>query len=272
MSAKDKFKQLNEINIDEVATLFMKFFFLSILIGVTLYAYFGVYKPKEKRFIKNSRFAYSIIEKEAKDIYRKNGYIYTLNDKEDKLCLQLAQKYSKKKYNCNIDKRGNMITNVKLPKGISVYAMNSAAQDYAGLIIKDIIIDVDGDKGENAFGKDRVAVTVNSSGRLGGMLSPINCNLEDKKDFELRYSHICPMGVDTNYMNTNIPFGFNLIQIGGREGKSNYVTNNVSFLRADCTGYGSELLGMEDFCEKRSYHWLTACYHEYSCAIEIDMR
>ena len=271
MSSKNSFEKLNEINIDEVILASFKIIFVVSIVSFVLYAYFGIYKPKEKKYIKHSRLAYKLIEQEARDIYRKQGYVYSLEDTEDKLCLQLAKKYSSKTYDCTISKRGTMITNVKLPKGVSVYGMNMPAQDYSGNIIKDIIIDIDGDKGENIFGKDRAGLTVNSQGRLGGMLTPINCNLENKKDYEMRYSHICQMGDNTNYMDTNVPFGFNLIQVGGKEGKSRYVSNNVPFLRADCTGYGSELLGMDDFCERRSFHWLTACYHEYACAIEIDM-
>ena len=69
-------------------------------------------------------------------------------------------------------------------------------------------------------------------------------------------------------MQTNIPFGYNVRQIGGPKGESRFLNRNVSFLRADCVAMGGELLSPYDYCERRQYHWLSACYDEYPCSID----
>ncbi|MBR5774502.1 MAG: hypothetical protein IKY44_06600 [Clostridia bacterium] len=70
-------------------------------------------------------------------------------------------------------------------------------------------------------------------------------------------------------MDSKIPFSYDVIQVGGKDGKSRRLNQNVPFLRADCIAFGSEILGADEYCEKRGYYWLTACYHEYFCAINF---
>ena len=270
MSDKNK-QSLADINVDEIIFQIFKIIIIVCIIGFSLWVYFGVYKPKEKNYIKHTRNAYRLIEKEAKEIFRRDGQIYTDKDEKDILCEALAKKYSRFGGKCNVSKRSGLLPNFNIGKTkVTIYGMNMPAYFYDGTFVKDIIIDVDGDKGENALGIDRTPVRIYSSGRMGGMLSPVNCKIEDKKRYDMHYSHICPNGADINFFDSKIPLSYNILQVGGKHGESKYVGKNISFLRADCAAYGSELLGVDEFCTQRGYQWLTACYHDYYCAIELS--
>lgn len=270
MPEKNKGK-LADIEVDEILYKIFKIAFVLLFIGLVLWTYFGLYKPKERKYKKLTVDAYLKIEKEAKDIYRKDKEIYTKNDSVDKLCEALAKKYALKGMNCKISKKGMLEKNFSFGKTkVTVYGMNTPAHFYDGTMIKDIIIDIDGDKGVNLLGVDRTPIRIYSSGRMGGMLSPVNCSIEDKKRYSMDISPLCSGGNTTNFMDSKFPLSYNVLQVGGKRGESKYIGRNISFLRADCTAYGSELLGMDDFCEQRRYQWLTACYHDYYCAIEIS--
>ena len=101
------------------------------------------------------------------------------------------------------------------------------------------------------------------------MLSPVNCKKEDLEDYGIPYSPVCPSGFDFDFMDSKIPFSYDIIQVGGKKGKSRYLSQNISFLRADCSAFGSEIYGATEYCDKRGYPWLTACYHEYFCATKF---
>jgi len=269
MSKHDK-ESLSDINVDEIIFITFKTICIVALIWFSLWVYFCVYKPQEKRYTKHTKNAYVMIEKEAREIFRKDKQIYTENDTVDSLCEALAKKYKSRTSNCQVSKRGALIQNFTFGKTkVAVYGMNMPAFSFNGTLVKDIIIDIDGEKGKNEFGIDRTPVRIYSSGRMGGMLSPVNCKVEDIRRYGFDRSALCPSNHDVNYFATNVPLNYNIIQIGGKGGESRYVGKNISFLRADCTAYGSELLGMDEYCEHRQYQWLTACYHDYYCAIEI---
>lgn len=269
MSKNDK-EKFSDIEVDEILFKFFKTTFVLLFIGLILWTYFGLYKPKERKFKKFTVDAYLKIEKTANEIYRKDNQIYTKDDTVDKLCETLAKKYAVWGMNCRITKKGSVEKNFSFGKTkVTVYGMNAPAFPYDGTLVKDIIIDIDGDKGANIIGEDRIPVRIYSSGRMGGMLSPVNCSIEDKKRYDMNISSLCPVGNNTNYMDRKFPLGYNVMQVGGKKGESRYIGKNVSFLRADCTAYGSELLGMDEFCEQRGYQWLTACYHDFYCAIEL---
>lgn len=249
-----------------------------LVIGVLWFikwVYFDVYKPEEKKYINNSRYAYEIIQKELTEYYKQKGRIYTQdnNDGIDEFCEIIRNKYSPVYGKCNIEDVVSGEPNIILKnKGIYIYGFEKKAFPSDGTLVKDIIIDVNGPKGENTFGIDQVPVRIYSSGRLGGMLSPINCKKEDSEEFGISHSPICPLGFEFNFMDSKIPFSYDVIQVGGKNGKSRRLGQNISFLRADCIAFGSEILGAEEYCDKRGYHWLTACYHEYFCAIQFHKK
>lgn len=269
--SKNNKEKFSDIEVDEIIFKFFKASFIILLIGLIIWTYFGLYKPKERKFKKLTIDAYLKIEKAANEIHRRDNQIYTKNDTVDILCETLAKRYALRGMNCKITKKGNIEKNFSFGKTkVTVYGMNAPAFFHDGTMVKDIIIDIDGDKGVNIIGVDRIPVRIYSSGRMGGMLSPVNCNVEDKKRYLMDISSLCSIGNSTNYMDAKFPLSYNVLQVGGKKGESRYIGKNISFLRADCTAYGSELLGMDDFCEQRGYQWLTACYHDYYCAIELS--
>ncbi len=247
------------------------------MIGIILvlwffkWAYFDVYKPKEKLYIKNSKYAYQLIQSELTELYKQKGYVYdSLTQDNDPLCEVLREKYDNLG-TCNVGIVGAQ-GNIKLPKGITLHGFENRPRNGEGSLIKDIIIDVNGEKGENTLGVDRAPIRIYSTGRMGGMISPVNCKVSDQRDYELDYSPICTAGIDINFMDSKMPFSFSIFQIGGKKGESKYIAKNISFLRADCMAFGGELIGAMEFCEMRGYHWTTACYHDYYCAIELKKK
>ncbi|MBR3605182.1 MAG: hypothetical protein IKL52_04050, partial [Candidatus Gastranaerophilales bacterium] len=258
---KNNGQKLSDINVDHIISMVFKTISTVFLVALVLWLYFSVYNPKERNYIKNTRYAYKLIEQEAKEIYRRDGFIFEENETVDKLCVALANKYSNGNGQCQVSKRAAILPNFKIGKTkVTIYGMNMQPYHGNGTLVKDIIIDVNGEKGENTFGIDRTPVSIYSHGRMGGMLSPANCRAEDVTRYGMRYSHVCPAGVELNFYDSKRPLAYNIMQVGGKNGSSRYVGRNVSFLRADCAAFGSELIGMEEFCEQRGYHWLTACY------------
>lgn len=242
------------------------------LIVLFVWLYFNVYKPEEKRFIKNSRIAYNKISNVIYEIYKEKQCVYEKPDEaRDSVCEILAKKLSKNSLgNCMRNPTGMPQLNfvIKNTK-IAIYGLErpSVSQDNNN-IIKEFIIDVDGEeKGENEVGKDRVPVQIHSSGRMGGRLMPVNCNVKDMINYGMPMSKSCPMGTELNFLTTNVPFGFDVNQIGSAEGKIKKITSDVSFARADCAAFGGEVLG-DEYCNDKGIYWLKRCYEEYYCGFE----
>ena len=262
----NKKKQNNEEQIMMILST-IGYIIAIILIIVTINFSIKVYNPVKKRFIRNSNIAYQKIQEEINKIYKSQGYLFKEN--EDNLCQELANKLSKSGANC-YNTSPNYSKNFTIGKTkIEIWGLEKPAYKYEDTLAKDFFIDVDGSKGENSFGIDRVPIRVYSSGRIGGTLSPINCNKEDEERYGFYYSPICTGSQNINFMATNIPFGYNVMQIGGPDGVTNRLNRNVPFLRADCIAFGGEIVA-GGYCDSVGYSWLQACYHEYLCAIELS--
>ena len=136
MSDKNK-QSLADINVDEIIFQIFKIIIIVCIIGFSLWVYFGVYKPKEKNYIKHTRNAYRLIEKEAKEIFRRDGQIYTDKDEKDILCEALAKKYSRFGGKCNVSKRSGLLPNFNIGKTkVTIYGMNMPAYFYDGTFVK----------------------------------------------------------------------------------------------------------------------------------------
>ncbi len=237
--------------------------------------YFNVYKPEERRYERNSRYVYMLLQDELTQFYKTHGYIYKQNksgtiDSEDEFCELLVKKYSLNGGICHTnDKTGYSETFTFKNRGIVLYGMERAPFKFEGTLVKEFFIDVDGSKGENTMGIDRLPLRIYSTGRLGGLVTPVNCKISDYNDYGIPYAKICQSGVDIDFLDTNFPIGFDIIQVGGKSGKSKVLNRNVSLLRADCLGYGAELIGADDYCEMKKMYWMKSCYHEFPCAVEI---
>ena len=270
MSRPNKKKNQDELVFLESLKLAFKIIFAALLIWLVKWIYFDIYKPEEKRYIRNSRYVYEILQDELTKYYKEKGYVYDGSEAIDEFCERIRVKYSPLYGTCAIKNEVSDDVSIYFKsKNITVSGFNRPPIKVGDVYVKDIIIDVDGNKGENTFGIDRVPLRIYSSGRMGGLLSPVNCNKGDMDDFGIPYSPICPTGVNINFMDIKIPFSYDIIQIGGKDGKSTRLNQNVSFLRADCLAFGAEITGADEYCDKRSYYWLTACYHDYYCAIQF---
>jgi len=268
------YQKNNQTNID-FKEIFRKIFLIFLLFctfNFIKWFIVDIYKPQEKKYIKRVKIAHKFIQSELSEYYKKNSYIYnTMDDLEDGFCLALKNKYGDSSGSCQVD--GTDRENIHFKKTqITVYGFSHKPQIYNGVLVKDIVIDIDGEKGENTFGIDRAPLRIYSTGLLGGMITPVNCKEEDTYKYGVPYSKICPKEIQVNYMDSEIPFAYNVIQIGGKRGKSRYLNKKVSFFRAECVAFGGEMLGAVDYCDFKKYQWLTACYHEYRCAIELNKK
>jgi len=252
--------------------LFKKALFTAFMVYFCLFVRWvivDVYKPEEKNYIAKSKTVYLTIQDELGEYYKKNGFIYeNTQDTQDKFCEVLRKKYSTLAGDCNVENRSIEKENIEFKKGkMTIHGFSNPPYYLYGVLVKDLFIDVNGKKGANKFGIDRVPVRIYSNGKLGGMISPINCNKEDYESKDVPYSKICPADITINFMDTKKPFAFNVMQIGGKQGRTRILNKKVSYLRADCVAFGGEMIGAIEFCNLKNYHWLTACYHEYRCAI-----
>ena len=225
------------------------------------------YNPKQKNYIKKSNIAYQIIQEKINNIYRKQKYLF--DDKNDNICEILAKELSKEKANC-INTSKDYSKNFKIDKtSIEIWGLEKAPLKYENTLIKDFFIDINGSKGENKIGTDRTPLRMYSTGRLGGILTPVNCSKDDEKYYGIKYSPICLNETQINFLANNLPFGFDILQIGGKNGKTKKINANIPFLRADCVAFGGELIA-GNYCNSKGYYWNTACYYDYLCAVELS--
>ena len=272
MSYSNKKRNLNEIDGGEFLLNVFKIVLIIASIWGIIYFYFNVVKPKERKYINHSKYAYAQIQEELTKFYKEKGYIYNSKDDiNDEFCEVLRKKYSPYKGTCNTNPAGGHDINVVFKKGnITIYGMEKPPFEFEGNLVKDFYIDINGEKGENTMGIDRLPLRIYSKGLLGGIVTPVNCSVYDYKEYGIPLSPICQTGTEINFLNSNKPLSFRIKQIGSNEGKSRFLGKNISFARADCAAFGAELMGFDELCEKRGFHWLTGCYHEYTCAIELD--
>lgn len=273
MPKKNKIKTINKkSNTSETSVLNIAVAVI-LIIAVSTAIYFGVkiYNPKKQKFIKGSNYAFKILQSEVYDYYKENKAVYTSKDDVvDKFCRIVGEKYSKDGADCTYSK-GIMKKNFTFKNTkIEIWGMEKPAYDFEGTLVKDFIIDTDGEnKGDNTLGSDRVPIRIYSTNRMGGLISPVNCKHSDDSDFDIPYASICSNSEEINYMAEKVPFGFDVYQIGGKQGKTKAILRDVPFLRADCAAFGGEMAAGY-YCDEKGMYWLQDCYDEYTCAVWLS--
>ena len=239
-----------------------------ILIISTIKIGLKIYNPKQKNFIKNSNFAFEKIQEEINEVYKSQKYLFK-NEEDNSICEILSEKLSNSTGNCYNSSQNYSHNFTISGTNIEIWGLEKPSYKLENNLVKDFFIDTNGTKGENTFGIDRIPLRIYSTGRLGGTITPINCSRDDEKNYYFHYSPICIGSPEINYLANNIPFGFDVIQIGGKKGISNKLNRDIPYLRADCIAFGGELIA-GDYCEAKGYSWLTACYYDYLCAIKLS--
>ena len=269
---KRNLKLDDEIDVGQFLLILFDIFFVAGILWLFVWFYINVYNPKERAFINAARYAYSKIQAEAIILYEEQGYIFNSKDKEDDtFCKQMITKHSKGKGSCvNVNPNIPLLNFQFKGKRMTVYGLEKPFYKVDGVNVKDIIIDTDGEKrGENKIGSDRIILRLYSTGRLGGMLTPVNCNKKDEQIYGFKMPVYCIGTPEINYLATNKPLGFDVEQIGGNRGRTRVVNKNVSFLRADCSAFGGDLLGFDDYCSDKMFYWLRGCYDDYMCNVAL---
>ncbi len=238
-----------------------------------LFLYFKVYNPFYHIKLKKINTTYKLIQDETTKIFKKNGYVFN-KDVEDDFCSIIASNIKTSDVNCFrvLNNSTFYDKNFKINKTkVDILGLNRPYFEENGVLVKEFIIDVDGvDKGENITGVDRFPMKIYSTGILAGRVLPVNCNPKDKINYDIPYSLACGNGGESvNFLGQNKPFGYNVIQIGGNNGKSVEILHDVSFMRADCAAMGGDMIS-SDYCDDKQIYWLSACYDEFPCAIEMS--
>jgi len=270
----------DSVEMEDLIINSIKNVFAVLLIIGLLYAggwmYFVAYNPEKQRFIKRANAAYNIIQEEVLKFYNVHEYVWNEDQRGiDPICSEIAKKHSKLGGNCVI-KQGILSKNFTISKlKTDIYGLERPAVAEEGTLVKDIMIDVDGEKGPNELGRDQVIIKIYSKGLLGGKLIPANCKMLDFLDYGIPRSYLCAPGVEINFMETNVPFGYDVTQF--REDKPpkeqfRRITRNVPFLRADCAALGGEYFGGSDYCDKRGYAWIRSCSNDYECKMELSKK
>ena len=254
-------------------TLFSIFFFIGAI--AFLVWFFGKSDTiAERKYIKSSRYAYSILQKEVITLYENQKYVFDEKNKGiDSFCEALAKKYSKNKQgSCtNFNPMTPSENFTFKDKKISIYGLEKPVFRYNGHIVKDVMIDIDGEnEGENQVGKDRTIVRIYSKGEFGGIMTPVNCSTMDEKEYGFKKSIYCIGSEEQNYLTTNKPLGFDIQQIGSDNGKTRVIGSNLPFLRADCSYTGGAFTGGDDYCEDKMLYTLRGCEDEYECNIALS--
>ena len=272
--SKKNIKLDTEIDAGEFFSALFSILFVIIVAGVAIFFFTKTYNPEEAKLIKGTKYAFLKLQKEAVDLFEEEKFIFKHDDPNDMTyCIRLAKKYAKMgSFNCNPTKLGAPYKNFTF-KGtnIEVWGLEKPPFNANGFLVKDVLIDVDSEKGENKVGSDRFVLRIYSSNTNAGMITPVNCKIDDEKKWDLRRSLYCAGGAEIDFLTVNKPLGFNIMQIGGDKGKTQKINSNVPFLRADCLAFGGAMTGSEDYCDDSMLYWLNACSDELYCHITLAM-
>ena len=254
-------------------------YFLSVLfvMSVVFWSYVNIYRPKERGFLTKARLAWRLIQDETIEIYNKQNYLFKKSAlKKDDYCYALAQKLASGEYNCATPEDGGeegfaeRNFTIKGTK-IDVLGLEQPAFYDQGTLAKDIIFDTDGyKKGANRIGIDRIPVRIYSTGRLGGMLAPVNCNPQDETAFGLKLSKFCERGNEINYLETTYPFSFDIYQIGANAGRTKHMRSDISYLRADCYAFSGDIMDVYEYCTRKAMYQFKTCFDETNCVMNLS--
>lgn len=257
-------------DITQQTVVFIKFALVGGFIALMLFLFFKFCNPTQRNINNKAMYLLNFFQDEITKIYNENKKVfdYEQNFASDVLCEKLAQASSQVIYDCTDDKVSYKKNFVIKKKKIEIYGLEKPPYKLDGTYVKDFFIDVDTRrKSSNTIGIDRFPLRIYSDGYLGGMITPINCSKDDEKAYGLTSSPLCIGGSGVNFLAFDTPFRYDVYQVGADNGKTRYLSRGVSFLRADCSAYGGEMLAWDGYCDGR-YYWLKTCYNDEPCGIE----
>ena len=203
---------------------------LMVFLSTLWIGYHKFYQPEKRAYLKGTKQMYVLLKKELKEYYDKHEYIFDSNVQiTDTFCEYLNEKYSNYKGVCTVGV-GADDANLFFDKDIEVYGFTQPPFKFGKTLAKDIIVDVNGSKGANEIGVDRMGFRIYSN-LYGGGIAPINCNMDDEINYDFKKSIYCPMGKEINYMDLKEPINFSVYQIDENGERLKQIANDVSYLR-----------------------------------------
>ena len=237
-------------------------------------------------FLKNLTAANSAIITNKGDIIGNNAEMPDY----DWYCMQLADSLTTTYYDCEIeadDDTNAKKVNIILPNGVTIQGLtnpwktpNCTGCDYQ---FKNILVDIDGEKGLNKLWSDRFPLRIYQGGDLSGQIQTINC---DEQEVYQSDGTIVSLTVDDGFS----PYcykGFNMEKgaAGGNfwqdkeivtydvykqdteneESSAKLVASAQSLLDADCGAYGGEGYFTKKQCSDYSKRIFTLCATDDLC-------
>jgi len=274
MANKSKQNSALDMDIEPYLRQAGKILMILFVVYLAHTAFFKMYNPEKRYLLKSTNGTFRTIEQLVREEYKNNPKFFIPDEneikfKQNKICTFLAQKLADGEYYCqNLSQAPMYNFRIKNTK-IEISGLEKPAVNTEGGLGKDFYIDIDGiKKGENYTGKDIYPLRLYVDGSMKGRVTPVNCNIKDMAEYGFTLPKTCGTGEGVNYMLTNMPFGFDVVQIGADKGKDRYLNRDVSFIMADCRSTGGELVAF-DYCNDKFLSSLRTCDDDYVCSVTL---
>ena len=254
----------------------------------------SVYNPSVQKnkifiyaFLKNLSAANSAIMTNKGDIinpsYDATGY--------DWYCMQLADTLTTVEYDCEFEADDTLNAkkvNITLPNKITIQGLTNPWRqpvcqgcEYK---FKNIVVDIDGEKGLNKLWSDRFPIRIYQGGDLSGEIQTINCENQqmygtDGTILDMTIddgaSPYCYKGfnMEKGTVNKNfwedkdiITYDVYRPNATNEEGPAEMVASAQSLLDADCGAYGGEGFFTKKQCARYSKRMYAQCTTDNMCA------
>lgn len=207
---------------------------------------------------------------EGSDLYQANV------GTNDWYCVHLAEIFTLKDPAVCKTTTADNVSNMTLPNGVT---LKGVAKDWvtpyvgATWTYKDIIIDIDGDKGMNKLWADQFLVRIYGSGDFKGRVFPADCgtyNVAYNGNTKVTLTKSVYCGTNTaGLVNLNEIVSYDLFRAKSAEENTTgfYVATNLSLLDADCRANGGSGLYGTDTCKGSNARRLDKkCVSDTTCA------
>lgn len=189
----------------------------------------------------------------------------------DGYCLRLADNFSlKEAAKCETKPAGDSTANLVFLNNTTIQGLSTPwILPYPGAdyYFKNIVIDIDGDKGANKVWVDRVPMRIYAGNELNGTVLPVSC-VQSSGDFtyngttkvifdDSKRNLYCKQGWDASgaYANKNFllddkvnAYNVYRLQSSDENAVAEIVSESVSIMKASCSGYGATGVYSKEIC------------------------
>ncbi len=208
----------------------------------------------------------------------------------DPYCIYVADVFSiEGKPNCSTLAADKDAVNITMANGVTVQGLASSwisPFDKADFYFKNIVIDIDGQKGANKLGVDRFPLRIFKEGNYEGIVLGVDCNKEtfydpddQTKTYDLYngtkkhpycYDGFTPAGTrkTNNFLTDGTIFSYDIfvpIEEGEEESRTKVVGTSLSTMQADCMAYGGMGFFSKKQCSDNGFRLHSSCVTSETC-------